>query len=85
MKFSLWLEKRNQRSAEKMPERMSSLELHQRAVKKAAVKCNMEELESYSQKPKKAVVGRRTEKQSEILVRFFSCFCFKFFFWIVMI
>lgn len=34
MKFSLWLEKRNQKSATKMPERMSGLELHQRAVQK---------------------------------------------------
>lgn len=34
MKFSLWLEKRNQKSATKMPERMSNLELIQRAANK---------------------------------------------------
>lgn len=35
MQFSLWLEKRNQKSAGKMPKKKSDLELHQRAVKKA--------------------------------------------------
>ena len=34
MKFSHWFHERNQRDAMKMPERMSSLELHQRAVAK---------------------------------------------------
>jgi hypothetical protein len=34
MKFSLWLEKRNERSATKMPERMSNLELSNKAAKK---------------------------------------------------
>jgi hypothetical protein len=36
MKFKKWLVERNQRDATKMPERMSSLELHQRAASKAA-------------------------------------------------
>lgn len=36
MKFSKWLVERNQRDATKMPERMSGLEIHKRAVSKAA-------------------------------------------------
>jgi hypothetical protein len=35
MKFSHWLVERNQKDATKMPERLSSLELHQRAVGKS--------------------------------------------------
>jgi hypothetical protein len=35
MKFSHWINERNQRDATKMPERLSSLELHQRAVSKS--------------------------------------------------
>lgn len=34
MKFSHWFYERNQRDAMKMPEKLSSLELHQRAVLK---------------------------------------------------
>ena len=36
MKFSLWLEKRNQKSSTKMPETKSSLERHIHITKKAA-------------------------------------------------
>jgi len=64
MKFSLWLEKRNQRSAEKIPERMSSLELHQRASKKAASEMQHGKAGVMQPKTKK---GSRGEKNREAI------------------
>jgi hypothetical protein len=64
MKFSLWLEKRNQKAAEKMPERMSSLELHHRASKKAVSQMQHGKAGTIQPKTKK---GSRGEKNREAI------------------
>jgi len=62
MKFSLWLEKRNQKSAEKMPERMSSLELLQRAAKKAASEMSHGRAGTMQTEPEKGSRGKKNRE-----------------------
>lgn len=64
MKFSLWLEKRNQKSATKMPEKMSSLELVQRAAQKNIH--GMQHGRSGTMQPKNKK-GTRSEKNRQAI------------------
>lgn len=62
MKFSLWLEKRNERSATKMPERLSSLDLHKKAVSKNIHGMQHGRSGSMTPKPQKGSRGEKNRR-----------------------
>lgn len=64
MKFSLWMEKRNQKSATKMPEKMSNLELVQRAAGKNINNMKYGRAGTIQPKNKK---GTRSEKNRQAI------------------
>lgn len=66
MKFSLWLEgrKRNQKSATKMPDRKTDLELHQKAASKRAFE--MQHGKAGTIDPKKKKGSRSQQNAREI-------------------